>query len=154
MDRSGAEEVLRGNFSARIDEKYRLKVPNGFRAVLQRRYGRGLFVTSLTGEFVRIYPLPVWIEIESKLAAVPSAHPSKLRYLDRVNYFGQTCEFDVQGRVVIPPRLRDSAGMTGEVDVFGQYNYLDVWNHDRFASKLQHEPFTEEDARALAQFGI
>ena len=90
----------------------------------------------------------------SAFALIPSAHPSRLRFLDRVNFFGQVSEIDTQGRVVIPPRLRESATMVGEVDVFGQYNYLDVWNHERFLAKLQREPFTDDDAKALSEFGI
>lgn len=129
-------------------------MPNAFRAVLESKYGRELFVTSLTGEYVRIYPMPVWLEVEQKLIEAPSSHPSKLRFLDRVNYFGQHGELDVQGRVLIPVRLREAATMAGDVDVLGQFNYLDVWNHDRFLTKLQREPYTDEDARALAEFGI
>ena len=43
--------------------------------------------------------------------------------------------------------------MTGEVDVLGQQNYLEVWNHDRFLTRLK-EDFTEDDAKALADYGI
>ena len=146
--------MLRGNAPARIDDKGRLKVPNAFRALVESKYGRELFLTSVTGEYVRIYPMPVWLEIEEKLGAMPSTHPSRLRYLDRVNYYGQIAELDVQGRVIIPVRLREAATMAGDVDVLGQFNYLDVWNHDRFLSKLQREPYTDEDARALSEFGI
>jgi MraZ protein len=146
--------LFRGNAPARIDDKGRLKVPNAFRALLETKYGRELFITSLTGEYVRIYPMPVWLEVEQKLIEAPSSHPSKLRFLDRVNYFGQQGELDVQGRVLIPVRLREAATMAGDVDVLGQFNYLDVWNHDRFLTKLQREPYTDDDARALAEFGI
>lgn len=146
--------MLRGNSPARIDDKGRLKLPQGYRAALEEKHGRALFLTSLTGEYVRVYPMPVWLEIEQKLAAMPSTHPSRLRFLDRVNYFGDLGELDSQGRVLVPYRLRESAGMSGDVDVLGQVNYLDVWNHDRFLSKLQREPFTDDDARALAEFGI
>jgi MraZ protein len=146
--------VFRGNAPARIDDKGRLKVPNAFRSLLESKYGRELFLTSLSGEYVRIYPMPVWLELEQKLADMPSTHPAKLRFLDRVNYFGQIAELDVQGRVLIPLRLRDAATMAGDVDVLGQVNYLDVWNHDRFLAKLQREPYTDEDARALSEFGI
>jgi MraZ protein len=146
--------VLRGNYSAKIDDKGRLKVPTAFRALIQEQHGSNLYVTSLSGESVRIYPMPVWLDVESRLSRVPSTHPSRVRFLDRVNYFGQPAEFDAQGRVIIHARLRESAGMSGEVDVFGQYNYLEVWNHDRFLAKLQREPFTDDDARALAEFGI
>lgn len=146
--------MFRGNAPARIDEKGRLKVPNAFRSLVESKYGRELFLTSLTGEYVRIYPMPVWLEIEQKLSEVPATNPSKLRYLERVNYFGQIGELDAQGRVLIPFRLREAATMTGDVDVLGQFNYLEVWNHDRFLAKLQRELFTDDDARALSEFGI
>ena len=125
-----------------------------FRSLLESKYGRELFLTSLSGEYVRIYPMPVWLEVEQKLAKMPSSHPSKLRYLDRVNYYGQTAELDGQGRVLIPVRLRESATMAGEVDVLGQENWLDVWNHDRFLIKMQREPYTDDDARSLSEFGV
>jgi MraZ protein len=149
-----SKTVLRGNSPAKIDDKGRLKVPNGFRALIAEQYGRELFVTSITGDSVRIYPMPIWLEIEHKLANVPSSHPARLKFLDRVNFYGSIAELDGQGRVLIPPRLRESALMAGEVDVFGQYNYLEVWNHDRFRAKLQREPFTDDDARALSEFGL
>jgi MraZ protein len=146
--------VFRGNAPARIDDKGRLKVPNAFRALLESKHGRELFVTSLTGEYVRLFPMPVWLELEDKLSRVPSTHPSRVRFLDRVNYFGQAAELDSQGRVLIPARLREAATMDGEVDVLGQVNWLDVWNHERFLTKLQRDAYTDDDARALAEFGI
>jgi MraZ protein len=146
--------VLRGNSPARIDDKGRLKIPNAFRAVVEAQHGRAVFVTSLTGESVRVYPMTVWIEIERKLAQIPTTHPARLRFFSRVNYYGQAAEFDNQGRVLIHARLRESAGMAGEVDVFGQYDHLEVWNHERFVTKLASDPFTDDDARALAEFGI
>jgi MraZ protein len=122
--------------------------------VIQAEHGPELFVTSLTGESVTVYPMPVWVALEQKLAQVPSTLPARQKYLDRVNYFGQVAEIDSQGRVVIHPRLREAAGMAGEVDVFGQYNILHVWNHERIVAKLQHDAYSDADARALADFGI
>ena len=146
--------MFRGNAPARIDDKGRLKVPNAFKSLLESKYGRELFLTSLTGEHVRIYPMPVWLEIEEKLGRMPSTHPSRLRFLDRVNYFGQAAELDAQGRVLIPQRLREAATMNGEFDVLGQVNCLDVWNHERLTTKMQREPYTDDDARARSEFGI
>ncbi|MBI4477788.1 MAG: division/cell wall cluster transcriptional repressor MraZ [Acidobacteria bacterium] len=145
---------MRGNSPATIDRNGRLKIPNEFRRIIEVEYGRDLFVTSLSGENVRIYPLAVWTAIEKKLAQMSSTHPARVRFLDRVNFFGQLTQFDAQGRVVVHPRVRESAHMAGEVDVLGNYNYLEVWNHERFVGKLQREPFTDDDARALADFGI
>jgi MraZ protein len=154
VEQSGEKAVFRGNHTAKIDDKGRLKIPNAFRTLIERTHGAELFVTSLTGEEVQIYPMPVWLALEERLGRMPSTNPSRLRFFERVNYFGQTAEIDTQGRVVLPTRLRDSAGMAGEVDVLGQYDHLDVWNHDRFLARLTRQPYTEDDARALSEFGI
>lgn len=147
--------MLRGNHPTRVDAKGRLKIPNGFRQVVEAQFGLDLYVTSVTGEYVRVYPLPVWLEIERKLAAVPSASPAKQRFLDRVNFFGQVVTMDTQGRVVLPQILREPAAMAGEVSVLGLQNHLAVWNQKRLQERLfKKEPFTEDDGRALAEYGI
>ncbi|MEZ5291375.1 MAG: hypothetical protein R2745_09850 [Vicinamibacterales bacterium] len=148
------QSALRGNSPARIDDKGRLKIPNAFRAAICDEHGRKVFITSLTGESVLVYPLPVWIEIERRVAQAPSTHPARLKFLDRVNFYGQEGEIDPQGRLLIQPRLRESALMSGDVDVLGKYNFLEVWNHERFLAKMHREPFSDDDARALAGFGI
>ena len=96
--------------------------------------------------------MPVWLDLEQKLAAMPSTHPSRLRFLDRVNYFGSAGELDTQGRVLIPVRLREAATMTGDVDVLGQYNYLEVWNHDRFLA--QHAARAVHRRRRARALGV
>ena len=147
--------MLRGNHPARVDEKGRIKVPNGFRTLVETQYGAELFVTSVTGEYVRLYPMAVWLEIERRLAEVPSANPSKQRFLDRVNFFGQAVAMDKQGRVLIPQVLRETAAMAGEVSVLGLQNHMAVWNRRRLEERLfKKEPFTDEDGRALSEFGI
>ena len=150
MDQKG----LRGSAPARIDDKNRLKVPTIFRGAFQDDKGPDVFVTSLTGDSVRIYPMPVWLEVERKLSAMPSNHPSRLKFLDRVNYYGQTSELDSQGRVVIPAHLRESASIVGDVRVFGRIEYLEVWNDQRFLQKLQREAWTDEDGLRLSEHGI
>ena len=146
--------MLRGNAPAKIDEKGRLKIPNAFRAVIQETHGSDVFVTSLDGESVLLYPMPVWEGIEHRLAQMPSTHPARKKYAARTSYYGQVAEIDTQGRVLIHARLRDSAQMAGEVDVLGQQNYLEVWNHDRLAARIVGDEFTDDDLKALADFGI
>ncbi len=148
------QKGLRGSFPARIDDKGRLKVPTVFRGVIQDQQGPDVFVTSVTGECVRIYPIQVWLEIEQKLSRIPANHPSRLKFLDRVNYYGQTGELDAQGRVVIPAHLRDSASIVGDVRVFGRIDYLEVWNDERFLQKLQREPWMDDDGLRLSEHGI
>lgn len=143
--------MLRGNYLATVDEKGRVKIPSDFLAEL-RKAGTNFYVTSDTGDYARIYPMKVWEGIEKKLAALSSHHGARQKFLARTNYFGQVVEVDGQGRVLIPPVLRESAQMKGEVDVAGRLTYLEVWNHTRFLEQyINHNQITAEE---LEQLGI
>ena len=146
--------MLRGNQPARIDEKGRLKIPAVFRADIEDSWDSDFYVTSITGRSVRVYPLTVWQDIEEKLTNLPAFNPTKKKFLDRANYFGQLTTMDKQGRVLIAPLLRESAEMVGEVAVLGYLNYLDVWNNERFLKRLGDEPFTEEDEQVMSELGV
>jgi MraZ protein len=146
--------MLRGNAPATIDEKGRLKIPSAFRAHIDESWGSDFYVTSLSGESVLIYPLPVWQEIEERLAKLPSLNPTKKKFLDRTNYFGQVTASDKSGRILIPTLLRESAQMTGEVAVLGYLDHLDVWNQKRFLGRIKEHEFTEEDHETLSKLGI
>ena len=110
MDQKG----LRGSALTRVDDKGRLKIPTVFRASFQDVNGPDVFVTSVTGESVRIYPMPVWLDVEQRLLKMPASHPSRGKFLDRVSYYGQTSELDTQGRIVIPQFLREYAQLHPE----------------------------------------
>jgi len=135
---------LRGNCPAKVDEKGRLKIPSQFLEEL-KEYGTQFYITSVTGESARIYPMKVWSEIEDKLAKQPTSSQAKRKFLLRTSYFGQTVELDGQGRLLLPAVLRETAQMKGEVDVFGSLDYLEVMNHTRVLDDLKNQPFTDED---------
>ena len=145
--------MFRGNNPATMDDKGRLKIPTAFKALLDEKYGQDFFVTSLDGQCVRLYPLPVWIKVEEKLAPLPSMNRAKKNFLDRSNYWGQMARADAQGRILIPALLRESAGMQGEVAVMGHEEYLEVWNLDRLREPMS-TPFPEEDMNTLGSLGI
>ena len=146
--------MLRGNYTARIDSKGRLKVPTPFRRIVEEKHGSGVYVTSLTGENVRIYPLPEWEAIEQRLALLPSMDPARRKFLDRTNYYGQQAAMDGQGRILIHPLLRKSAGIYGDVAVLGYLTYLEVWELEKIQQRLLSDPYTEEDEAAIARLGI
>jgi transcriptional regulator MraZ len=146
--------LLRGNHPARVDDKGRLKIPTGFLQFIVTNYGSEAFVTSVSGDNVRIYPMEVWSEVERKLGAMPDSHPAKVKFLNRVHFFGQAVLVDRQGRLVIPALLRDSARMKGNVAVLGKYNFLEIWNQESFLEKLTQEPMTDEDQKSLSEYGI
>ncbi len=146
--------MLRGHYTARIDAKGRLKVPTAFRRLIEEKHGSEFYITSLTGDNVRIYPLPEWESIEQRLSLLPTMDPARRKFLDRTNYYGQQTTVDGQGRVLIHPLLRKSAAVVGDVAVLGYLTYLEVWELDTFKQRLLSDPYTEEDEAAMARLGI
>jgi len=146
--------VLMGHGPAKIDEKGRLKVPAGFRKIIEERYGSDCFITSMDGERALVYPLGVWFEFQSRLAKVPSTSTAKTKLLERVNYYGQVATIDAQGRVLVPQVLRDVAGISEDVVVLGSQDHLIVWNEQRIQKRLSEQPLSEEDFKELELHGV
>jgi len=130
-------------------------MPTAFKRHLEEQFGRDVFVTSLTGSSVLVYPLPVWTEIETKISTLAQSHPSVQKYRRNTSYFGQECSMDPQGRVLIPTVLRDFHGdLSGEVCVLGNYDHLVIWRRDQIERSITEEPFTDEDFKSLAELGL
>jgi MraZ protein len=145
--------MLRGNQPATVDDKGRIKIPTSFRSAIRDAFGAEVFITSMDGTNVRIYPLSVWTQIEERVNKIPAMSPARQKFMDRVNYYGHVTTMDKQGRVLVPSLLREAAKMSGEVVVMGQMDYLVVWNHDIFKARLEDE-LTNEDLEKLAELGI
>jgi MraZ protein len=146
--------MLRGNALARVDSKGRLKLPAGFRAVIEPEYGTEFFVTSLKGESVRIYPMAVYARLEERLSGASSVKPAVNKLRTMLNYYGQVASMDSQGRILIHPLVRQSAGIDGDVAVLGQQNFVEVWNRAQIESVLREHPLDDEDLRELATLGF
>ncbi|HEX5734084.1 MAG TPA: division/cell wall cluster transcriptional repressor MraZ [Blastocatellia bacterium] len=146
--------MLRGNYTVRMDEKGRIKLPAAYRRYIDEHYGSDFYVTSLTGEYARLYPMQEWQAIEEKLQSRGTEDITVKKFLNRTNYYGQNSEMDSQGRLLIHPLLRSSAALVGEVAVLGYLQYLEVWELDRFKMSLDSEPYTAEDAKNLASLGV
>jgi MraZ protein len=146
--------MFRGNHPTRVDEKGRLKVPAEFKRVIDEKYAQRFYITSLDGKVAQIYPFEEWERIEAKLASLSTFNPTKKKFLNRVNYYGQVVEMDGQGRLLIPQILRESAQIRGEVAVTGNLTYLEVRNLEAFRKEIEEQPFTDDDTKTLDELGI
>jgi MraZ protein len=147
--------MFRGNHPARVDEKGRLKVPAEFKRVADEKYsGAQYYITSLDGKRAQIYPFEEWQRIEEKLARLSTFNPTKKKFLDRTNYYGQVVDMDNQGRLLVPSLLREAAQLKGEVAVVGQLMYLEVRNLEAYRKEIEETAFTAEDEATLDGLGI
>jgi len=146
--------MFRGNHPTRVDEKGRLKVPAEFKRVIDEKYGQQFYITSLDGKVAQVYPFEEWERIEQKLASLSNFNPTKKKFLDRTNYYGQQVEMDGQGRLLLPQLLRESGQIKGEVAVLGNLTYLVVRNLELFKKEIEEEKFTPDDEKTLDELGI
>jgi len=146
--------MFRGNHPTRVDEKGRLKIPSEFKRVIDEKYGQQFYITSLDGKVAQVYPFEEWERIEQKLAGLSSFNPTKKKFLDRTNYYGQQVEMDGQGRLLLPQLLREAGQIKGEVAVLGNLTYLVVRNLELFKQEIATEKFTPEDEKTLDELGI
>ncbi|HEX8817867.1 MAG TPA: division/cell wall cluster transcriptional repressor MraZ [Terriglobales bacterium] len=146
--------MFRGNHPTRVDEKGRVKVPAEFKRVIDEKYGNQFYITSQDGKVAQVYPFEEWERIEQKLATLSTFNPTKKKFLDRVNYYGQMVEMDGQGRLLMPQLLREAAQIKGEVAVTGNLTYLVVRNLELYRKEIEEQPFTPEDEKTLDELGI
>ena len=145
--------MFRGNHPTRVDEKGRLKVPAEFKRVIDEKYAQKFYITSQDGIVAQVYPFEEWERIEQRLAALSTYNPTKKKFLNRTNYYGQVVEMDGQGRLLIPQILREAAQIRGEVAVLGNLTYLEVRNMEALDKEIK-EPFTDDDIKTLDELGI
>ena len=143
-----------GHAPAKVDDKGRLKIPSGFRKLIEDKYGQDCFITSTDGERALIYPMPVWADFQGRLSRVPSTSVAKAKLLEKANYFGHVGSIDGQGRVLIPTILRNVAGIQEDVVVIGNTDHLIVWNDEKIQKRMAETPLTPEDFKELELHGV
>src|ERR1700720_2901782 len=107
------------NHPTRGDEKGRLRAPAEFKRVIDEKSSLQFYIPSLDGKVAQVYPFEQWERIEQRLAGLSTFNPTKKKFLDRTNYYGQIVEMDGQGRLLLPQLLREAAQLKGEVAVTG-----------------------------------
>jgi MraZ protein len=96
----------RGFFSARVDEKGRLKLPAAMAQYLSALGEQRVFITTLDRSTARIYPLSVWQETEKMLEEAGEDVDDRDDVAMVAYHFGADSDIDPQGRVLVPTELR------------------------------------------------
>jgi MraZ protein len=140
--------LFRGVSVLNLDAKGRLAIPARYREQLQACCASRLVITVDADHCLLIYPEPNWVEIERKLERLPSFNPTA-RKLQRL-YIGhaQDVEMDAQGRVLLPPSLRDFASLDKRVALVGQGNKFELWDEDAWVRR-RDEWLNEADLQQM-----
>jgi MraZ protein len=142
--------MFRGNHTAKVDEKGRLKLPAAFKQLLDAQHVDQFYITSTDGTKAEIWPLPEWEKIESKLAEHSTMNDAVEKFLSLTGYYGQQVEMDTQARVLLPQILRGAAKLDAEVVVMGKIDHLEVYNQTNFEANLPSNTLTAGDRQSIA----
>jgi MraZ protein len=143
---------LIGSYSARFDKSGRIKIPEKFRAAIEEKYGRDVFITSLNEPAIQIYPLSVWEEFAglSRETGTP-IRPYVKNFMRRVNREGNFHEIDSKGRILINQSLQEKARLDQEVEIIGMNTYLEIWDKQVLDQILDQNPLTDDDLDKIAE---
>lgn len=124
----GDRAVLIGEFNHTLDGKGRVIIPSRFREELQDRF----IVTRGLDSCLFVYPLGEWSNLERKLKTMPFTKAEARAFL-RLFFSGASeVEPDKQGRILIPPLLRDHAELNKEVVFIGVSNRAEIWSREKW----------------------
>ncbi|WP_087016620.1 division/cell wall cluster transcriptional repressor MraZ [Thaumasiovibrio subtropicus] len=150
--------MLRGANAVSMDGKGRLAIPKRYREELQSTC-EGLLVCTIDHHFacLLLYPLDEWEKVESRLAKLSSLNPAERRLQRLLLGHAIECPLDSQGRILIPPTLRQYAELESRAMLVGQLNKFEIWQEARWQEQIEEDITLQTDLTAserLSDFSL
>jgi MraZ protein len=142
--------MFRGATKVTLDEKGRMVMPTRYREQIVERAQGKLVVTVDRDRCLLIYPLPEWDLIESKLMSLPTLQAQARRLQRLMVGHASDLELDGHGRILLPPELREFAGLERQGMLIGQGNRFELWNESRWSEQRDEWLKSEESATDLS----
>ncbi len=150
--------MFRGTFEHTIDDKGRISVPARFREMLQATDDDRLVITNFLISSVRcldVYPHAAWVQLEERLRAKPQFDQRVLRFQNYYFAAAHDCVLDKQGRLLLPPVLREYAGLTRDVVFTSALEKFRIWDRDQWKQVFgEAEQSIMERPEDLTELGI
>ncbi len=130
--------MFRGHFEHAIDAKGRTSLPSRFRDVLAAANDLRMVITpALFDPCIHVYPMREWEELEAKVAAMPQFDPNVVAFRRRYLSAAVECDLDKQGRILVPPTLREHAGLAKDVLWAGMGKTAELWSKEKWQAAQQ-----------------
>lgn len=142
--------MFAGSSKLTIDDKGRLAIPARLRAQLVEDYGKQVAVT-LGPECIEIYPAEVFRRMADAIQKIPDR--TKRVTMQRL-FVGHAVlvDLDAQGRILIPPLLREAKQLDSEVVLAGVNDHFELWPEAQWATSMQAAQAVYADAFAALSF--
>ncbi len=148
--------MFRGSSEHTLDSKGRIIIPTRFRHVIQESGGDAVMITRMDKSLFG-YALDQWGRIEEKILALAEKSDAMRRFR-RVFVGGAfECTCDKQGRVLIPPTLRDYAQLEKDIVLVGVLDHFEIWSRDNWEkeNQLMESDMLKEEVRGeISKLGL
>ena len=131
----GNANLFRGSSVLNLDAKGRMAMPARYREQLIASCGGRLVITVDRDRCLLLYPMPAWEEVEFELNRLPGLDPHVRRLLRNLMGNSEELELDAQGRMRLPPALRQFARLEKRVALVGLGKKFELWNEDTWAEQ-------------------
>lgn len=129
--------MYQGSHAINMDAKGRLAVPAKYRDLLASDAGGRIVMTAHTQDrCVLVYPETEWQNILPKIEALPTFNKAALRAQRLLIGYACTLELDGNGRVLVPPTLRDYANLEKKLMLVGLGKKFELWSEDSWFSSI------------------
>lgn len=135
--------VLTGEALVQSDDKGRIVVPARWRTML----AEGAFLGPGWNNCLFLFPMSQWQEYASRLGAIALTDIEGVA-IQRLFGLGTELRMDGQGRIAVPAKLRERAGLNRDVLLCGAINRIEVWNPE---TRRQYEDRELSDEAAIAK---
>ncbi|MGN0438945.1 MAG: division/cell wall cluster transcriptional repressor MraZ [Lachnospiraceae bacterium] len=140
---------FKGEYSHSVDSKGRMIVPSKFREEL----GVSFVIARGMDRCINAYPKDEWEKYTSWLETFPEINKNARKFTRAVFSSAFDCEIDNQGRINIPAKLREFAGITKDVTVIGFGNKVEIWSKEVYDLEHSDDDDLDELASGFGDFG-
>lgn len=146
--------MFSGRFFHTIDPKGRLSIPAKYRDDLAKR-GTDTLVLTEGDHCVVAYPMDEWERFAERLRQQPQFSPEMRNFVRIIVGSAKECPVDRAGRTLVPPDLREFAGLQKDVVISGAVKSFEIWNRERWTDHYQRmRGDYDESARKASEFGL
>ena len=145
--------MFKGRSKHNLDIKGRLAIPSRFKEVLEQKGDDVLIVTN-HDDCLWAYSQDVWQAIEDKAAKLPQYNHDAINYLRYFISGAVECQLK-NGRITLPPDLREIAGLDKEVVLVGELIKFEIWAREKWEEEFRRSRKNYlEASKSLSEFGI
>jgi len=152
--------VFRGASAINLDTKGRIAIPKRYREPLHAEFTRQIVITvDFQSPCLLLYPFDEWSKIEAKLLLLSDTQATERSMKRLLLGYAHECELDGNGRILLPPPLRQYANLEKRAMFVGQLNKFELWDETAWQQQIEQSRETiksEEfaDNERLADFSL